>query len=108
MIENLVWIFDSKIGKSILGLDIVMLAWSNGVVTIPLAIKVYQKNNKKSKIDFDVFKSELDIPDSEINKAFSLLEETLGYSDLREKSLRIINHADEYSKNVWDQSIIKQ
>ncbi len=53
-IENLAWIFDTKIGKSILGLNIVMLAWSNGVVTIPLAIKVYQKNNKKSKIDLAI------------------------------------------------------
>ena len=50
-IENLAWIFDSKIGKSILGLQIVIIAWSNGKVTIPLAIRVYQKEKKKSKID---------------------------------------------------------
>lgn len=50
-IENLSWIFDSKIGKSILGLQLVMIAWSNGKVTIPLALRVYQKNKKKSKID---------------------------------------------------------
>lgn len=50
-IEHLSWVFDSKIGKSILGLQMVMLAWSNGKITIPLAIKVYQKNGNKSKID---------------------------------------------------------
>lgn len=50
-IENLDWVFDSKIGKSILGLSIVLLAWSSGKITIPLAIKVYQKSNGKTKID---------------------------------------------------------
>lgn len=50
-IENVSWIFDSKIGKSILGLNLVLIAWSNGKLTIPLALKVYQKNNGKSKID---------------------------------------------------------
>jgi len=53
-IENLTWVFDSKIGKSIRGLNLVMLAWSNGEITIPLAIKVYQKNQKKSKIDLAI------------------------------------------------------
>ncbi len=50
-IENLSWVFDSKIGKCILGLNLVMIAWSNGRITIPLAIKVYQKANGKTKID---------------------------------------------------------
>lgn len=50
-IENLSWVFYSKLGKVILGLNIVMLAWSDGSLTIPLAIKVYQKSNGKSKID---------------------------------------------------------
>lgn len=50
-IENLAWIFDSKIGKSVLGLQIVLIAWSNGKVTIPLAFRVYQKNTGRSKID---------------------------------------------------------
>lgn len=50
-IENLAWLFDSKIGKSILGLNLVLIAWSNGKVTLPLAFKVYQKTNGKSKID---------------------------------------------------------
>ncbi|MDP2951482.1 MAG: transposase [bacterium] len=50
-IENLSWVYCSKIGKVVQGLDIVMLAWSNGKLTLPLAIKVYQKNSGKTKID---------------------------------------------------------
>lgn len=50
-IENLAWVFDSKINRSILGLDLVLIAWSNGKLTIPLAITVYQKSNGKSRID---------------------------------------------------------
>lgn len=50
-IENLAWVFDSSVGRSILGLQMVMLAWSNGAITIPLAIRVYQKERKRSKID---------------------------------------------------------
>ncbi len=53
-IENLSWVFDSKIGKSILGLNIVMITWSNGKVTIPLMIEVYSKANKKTKIDLAI------------------------------------------------------
>jgi len=53
-IENLAWVFDSKIGKSIRGLNIVLLAWSNGRTTIPLMIKVYRKANKKTKIDLAI------------------------------------------------------
>lgn len=50
-IENVAWLFDSKINRSILGLDLVLIAWSNGQVTIPLALRVYQKNSGKSRID---------------------------------------------------------
>lgn len=50
-IEQLSWVFDSKIKKSILGLNIVLIAWSNGKVTIPLAIRVYSKKSGKTKID---------------------------------------------------------
>lgn len=49
IIENLSWVFDSKLKKSILGLSIVLIAWANGKITIPLAIKVYQKSNKKNQ-----------------------------------------------------------
>ena len=50
-IENLSWVYCSKIGKVIQGLDIAMLAWSDGKMTLPLAIKVYQKGSGKTKID---------------------------------------------------------
>ncbi len=53
-IENLAWVFDSKIGKSIRGLNIVLIAWSNGKITIPLMIKVYRKANGKTKIDLAI------------------------------------------------------
>ena len=53
-IENVAWLYDSKIGRSILGLNIVLIAWSNGEITLPLAIRVYQKNNGKTKIDLAV------------------------------------------------------
>jgi len=50
-IENLSWVYCSKISKVIQGLNIVTIAWSNGKFTIPLAIKVYQKSSGKTKID---------------------------------------------------------
>lgn len=53
-IENVAWLFDSKVGRSVLGIDLVLIAWSNGEVTIPLAIKVYQKKNGKTRIDLAV------------------------------------------------------
>lgn len=53
-IESVAWVFDSVVGRSILGINLVMIAWSNGKVTIPLAIKVYQKENGKTKIDLAV------------------------------------------------------
>ena len=46
MIDNLSWIFCSKEGRSVLGLNIVVLAWSNGEITIPLAIKLWKKGGK--------------------------------------------------------------
>lgn len=42
MIDNLSWIFCSKEGRSVLGLNIVVLAWSNGTVTVPLAVKIWK------------------------------------------------------------------
>lgn len=53
-IENIAWIFDSKIKKSILGLNLVLIAWSNGKVTVPLAFRVYQKKTGKTKIDLAI------------------------------------------------------
>lgn len=51
VIENLAWVFCSKKNKQIFGLNIVVLAWSNGVITIPLAFKIWKKNSKKTKLD---------------------------------------------------------
>lgn len=50
VIENLSWVFCSKAGRSVLGINIVVLAWSNGAVTIPLAIKIWKKDGP-SKYD---------------------------------------------------------
>jgi len=51
VIQNTAWIFCSKKNKKILGLNIVVLAWSNGTVTIPIAFKIWKKKSKKSKYD---------------------------------------------------------
>lgn len=51
VIENLSWIFCSKKNKSVFGLSIVVLTWSNGKITIPLAFKIWKKDSKKSKYD---------------------------------------------------------
>lgn len=53
-IENVAWLYDSKIGRSILGINLVLIAWSNGKVTVPLALRVYQKKNGKTRIDLAV------------------------------------------------------
>lgn len=53
-IENLAWVFDSKIGKSILGLNIVVLVWSNGKITVPLSLKIYTAHSDKTKIDLAI------------------------------------------------------
>jgi hypothetical protein len=50
-IENLSWIYCSKKQRSVLGLNLVLLCWSNGTITIPLAFKVWKKEGKKSKFD---------------------------------------------------------
>lgn len=51
VIENLSWIFCSKKRSSVLGLNIVVLAWSNSTITLPLAFKIWKKDSKKSKYD---------------------------------------------------------
>src|SRR3990167_2535650 len=51
VVENISWVFSSKEGRSVLGLNIVVLCWSNGTLTIPLAFKVWKKDGKKSKFD---------------------------------------------------------
>jgi putative transposase len=50
-IENLSWIYCSKEQRSVLGLNLVVICWSNDIVIIPLGFKVWEKGNKKSKYD---------------------------------------------------------
>ncbi len=50
-IENLSWIYCSKKQRSVLGLNLVLLCWSNGRLTIPLAFKIWKKDGGKSKFD---------------------------------------------------------
>lgn len=51
VVENLAWVFCSKKNKSVFGLNIVVLCWSNGTLTIPLAFKVWKKGHPSTKID---------------------------------------------------------
>ena len=48
------WIYDSKISKAVMGLNLVVLVWTNEIITIPIGIKLYQKNSGKTKIDLAV------------------------------------------------------
>jgi len=50
-IENLSWVYCSKEQRSVLGLNLVVLCWSNDTITIPLAVKIWKKGSKKSKYD---------------------------------------------------------
>lgn len=45
------WIFSHRKNKHIYGLHIVVVAWTNGTITIPLAWKIYNKQSGKTKID---------------------------------------------------------
>ena len=53
-IENLAWVYDSKIGKSIVGLNLVALIWSNGKVNVPIGIRIYKPRSEKTKIDLAI------------------------------------------------------
>lgn len=48
-IFGLGWIYSHLEGKYILGLQIVVIAWTNGKKTIPLAWKIYRKKSKENK-----------------------------------------------------------
>jgi hypothetical protein len=45
------WIFSHRKNKYIFGLHLIVIAWTNGKVTIPLGWKIYQKGSGKTKID---------------------------------------------------------
>lgn len=51
VIENISWIFSSKENRVVLGLNLVILAWSNGTITLPLAVKIWKKDGGKSKYE---------------------------------------------------------
>ena len=51
IIENLAWIYSSKEERSVFGLNLVVLAWSNGTLTIPLGVKIWKKAEGKSKYE---------------------------------------------------------
>jgi len=50
-IENLAWIYSSKEERVVLGLNLVVLCWSNGAITIPLGVKIWKKAEGKSKYE---------------------------------------------------------
>lgn len=50
-IQCLSWIFSNRKKKYIFGLHLVVIAWTNGVITLPLSWKIYQKDSGKTKID---------------------------------------------------------
>lgn len=52
--EGIAWVFSSKHNRSILGLSVVVLSWSNGTVTIPLGLRIWRKENGKSKVDLAI------------------------------------------------------
>ena len=45
------WIFSHRKNKHIFGLHLVVVAWTNEKITIPLAWKIYNKANGKTKLD---------------------------------------------------------
>ncbi len=53
-IENLAWVYDSKIGKSIIGLNFIALIWSNGKINVPIGIRIYKPKSGKTKMDLAV------------------------------------------------------
>ncbi len=53
-ITGLSWIFSHRKNKHIFGLHIVVLCWTNKIVTIPLSWKIYQKGSGKTKIDLAI------------------------------------------------------
>lgn len=52
-IENVFWVYSSKETRSVLGMNFVLLTWSNGTVTIPLAFRMWKRDGR-SKIDLAV------------------------------------------------------
>lgn len=53
-IQGLSWIFSHRKNKYIYGYHVVVIAWTNTNVTIPLAWKIYRKDSGKTKIDLAI------------------------------------------------------
>lgn len=53
-IEGMAHVFSSKENRSILGLSVVVLCWSNGIITVPIGLRVWRKENGKSKVDLAI------------------------------------------------------
>lgn len=51
VIENISWIFSSKENRAVLGLNPVVLAWSNGTITVPVGVRIWKKGSGVSKYD---------------------------------------------------------
>jgi putative transposase len=50
-IQGLSWLFSHRKNKYIFGYHLVVIAWTNNIITIPLAWKIYRKDSGKTKID---------------------------------------------------------
>lgn len=50
-IPCLSWIFSNRKKKYIFGLHLVVIVWTNDVITVPIAWKIYQKESGETKID---------------------------------------------------------
>ena len=50
VIQGLSWIFSHRFNRYIYGYHIVVIAWTNGIITIPLGWKIYKKNGKDTKV----------------------------------------------------------
>src|SRR5438477_6519434 len=50
-IQGLSWIFSHRKNKYIYGYHLVVIAWTNTRITIPLGWKIYRKDSGKTKID---------------------------------------------------------
>jgi hypothetical protein len=50
-IQGLGWIFSNRKKKYIFGYHLVVIAWTNDKITIPLGWKIYEKGGEKTKLD---------------------------------------------------------
>jgi hypothetical protein len=52
VIEGLGWLYSHKDKGFVFGYQLVLLSWTNGTITVPLAWKLYRKGSEKTKIDY--------------------------------------------------------